>query len=86
MAVNYEYKYAYIESDGLCTGLNDTSNYILDPRYVPIEDDSIDYFLKYYRPIPTIVNSFADWQGLFYLDAEHTQPFEEGNAALRHED
>jgi hypothetical protein len=86
MATNYAYKYAQLMSDGLCIGLQDTSDYFLDPLYIPIEDDSIDYLLKYYHPIPETVNSFADFQGLFYLDAAHTQPFEEGNAALRHED
>ena len=86
MAINYAYKYALIRANGLCTGVQDTSDYVLDPLYVPIEDDSINYLLKYYHPIPAEVNSFADFQGLFYLDAAHTQPFEEGNAALRHED
>lgn len=85
MATMYAYKYAYINADGLCIGKQDTSNLYLDPSFVPIEDDSIDYLLKYYWPIPETVTSFADWQGLFYLDAAHTQPFEEGNAALRHE-
>ena len=86
MAMTYAYKYALIRANGLCTGVQDTSTYVLDPLYVPIEDDSINYLLKYYHPIPETVTSFADFQGLFYLDAAHTQPFEEGNAALRHED
>lgn len=86
MSVNYAYKYAYIEDDGMCTGLADSSSIYLTKHYVPINDDSIDYLLKYYWPIPEVVTSFADWQGLFYLDAAHTQPFEEGNAALRHEE
>lgn len=85
MAIMYAYKYATINANGLCLGVQDTSDYILDTRFVPIEDDSINYPLKYYWPIPETVTSFADWQGLFYLDAAHTQPFEEGNAALRHE-
>lgn len=75
----YAYKYAYINENGLCLGLEDTSNLYLSPRYVPIEDDSIDYLLKYYWPIPTTVTSHDDWQGLWYLDAAHTQLFEEGN-------
>lgn len=85
---NYAYKYALLRLDrgGICGGTQDTSDYILRPDYVPIEDDSINYLLKYYYPIPETVTSFADFQGLFYLDAAHTQPFEEGNAALRHED
>lgn len=85
MSVMYEYKYAYINANGLCIGTRDTTNLYLDPRFVPIEDDSVDFLLKYYWPIPETVTSFADWQGLFYLDAAHTQPFEEGNAVLRHE-
>lgn len=87
MAMNYAYKYARIRvSDGLCIGKMDTSTYELSPEFVPIEDDTINYLLKYYYPVPTTVNSFADFQGLFYHDAAHTQPFEEGNAALRHEE
>lgn len=87
MAANYAYKYAILRlRDGICRGTQDTSDYILDPGYVPIEDDLIDYGFKYYYPIPEEVTCFADFQGLFYLDAEHTQPFEEGNAALRHEE
>lgn len=86
--VNFNYKYATLNLalGGICLGIQDTTDYILRPDYIPIEDDTINYALKYYHPIPTEVNSFADFQGLFYLDAAHTQPFEEGNAALRHED
>ena len=88
MSTNYAYKYAVLNLDfnGICLGLEDTSAYILNPTHVPIEDDSIDYTLKYYYPIPEEVTSFASFQGLFYLDSAHTQPFEEGNAALRHEE
>lgn len=87
MSLNYAYKYARIRlSDGICRAVTDTSEYILSPEYVPIEDDTINYALKYYYPIPESVTSFADFQGLFYLDAAHTQLFEEGNAALRHEE
>lgn len=83
---NYEFKYAIIRENGMCTGISDESNYILNPLYVPIEDETINYLLKYYYPIPTEVRSFSDFNGLFYLDAAHTQLYEEGNAALRHED
>lgn len=86
MAQNYAYKYAIVRSNGLCTGIQDTSNYILDPLFIPIEDNTVNFALKYYYPIPETVTSFADFQGLFYLDAAHTQLFEEGNAVLRHED
>lgn len=86
MATNYAYKYAELRTNGLCVGVQDTSAYILNPLLVPIEDDTINFGLKYYYPIPEEVNSFADFQGLFYYDAAHTQPFDEGNAVLRHED
>lgn len=86
MALTYAYKYARIRANGLCTAVQDTSTYVLDPLYVPIEDDSVNFALKYYYPIPEEVNSFADFQGLFYYDAAHTRPFDEGNAVLRHED
>lgn len=73
MATNrYAYKYARIESNGMCVEVQDTTNYILNPLYVPIEDDTLPYFLKYYYPIPTSVTSFDDFQGKWYLDAEHT--------------
>lgn len=79
MAQNYAYKYAVIRPNGLCTQIQDTTTYILDPLYVPITDDTIDYGLKYYYPIPETVESFDDFQGLWYYDAEHTELFEEGN-------
>lgn len=85
-AQNYQYKYARIRENGMCTAISDTSDYILNPLYIPIEDETINYLLKYYYPIPESVTCFADFQGLFYLDADHTQPFEEGNAALRYDD
>lgn len=80
----YAYKYAVLDLTlgGLCLELQDTTTYVLRPDYVPITDDSIDYILKYYYPIPESVSSFSDFNGLFYYDAEHTQPFEEGNVAL----
>ena len=79
----YAYKYALLRlSDGLCIGTQDTTTYVVRPDYVPITDDSINFLLKYYYPIPESVTSFDDFNGLFYYDADHTQPFEEGNAAL----
>ena len=77
--LRYGYKYAKIDSNGMCFGLADTTEYFLDPMYVPISDDTINYFLKYYYPIPETITSFDDWQGLWYLDSGHTQLFEEGN-------
>lgn len=77
MAVNYAYKYAIVRvSDGRCSSLQDTSDYILDPTYVPIEgDDTRSYFLKYYWPLPETVTSFDDFQGQWYTDAAHTTPW-----------
>lgn len=69
----YGYKYAQIrESDGRCYGTQDTSDYFLDRLYVPIEDDTLDYYRKYYWPIPEVVTSFDDFQGKWYTDAAHT--------------
>lgn len=83
MERRYAYKYARIRiTDGLCIGVMDTTTLELDPQFVPITDDSINFALKYYYPVPESVTSFDDFQGLFYYDAAHTQPFEEGNAAL----
>ena len=80
MSMQYGYKYATIRENGMCDGTQDTTNYILNRLYVPIEDATINYPLKYYYPIPETVTSFDDFQGLWYLDAAHTQLFDEGNA------
>lgn len=70
--LRYGFKYAEIRtSDGLCIGLQDTTNLYLDPRYVPIEDDSLPYILKYYYPVPETVTSFDDFQGKWYYDSAH---------------
>lgn len=76
----YGYKYAIVMENGMCIEVMDTTNYILDPLHIPITDDTINYALKYYYPIPNTVTSFSDFQGLWYYDANHTQLFEEGNA------
>lgn len=84
-SVNYAYKYAVLNMDygGLCLAVQDTTTYILDPTYVPVTDiDTVDFTLKYYYPIPETVTSFDDFQGLFYHDAERTQPYTEGNEKL----
>lgn len=76
MAINYEYYYARIDiNTGMCRGLDDTSNYILDPAYVPIETYDMNYLFKYYYPIPETVESFDDFQGQWYSDAAHTIPW-----------
>lgn len=72
MGVQFQYKYALIEENGLCLGLRDTTNYVLDRLYVPIEDDSLPYLMKYYHPIPDAVSSFSDFQGKWYSDAAFT--------------
>ena len=81
MALNYGYKYAVIELSmgGICLEVQDTTNYILRPDYIPIEDDTLNYALKYYYPIPETVTSFDDFEGKWYLDAEHTQEATELN-------
>lgn len=76
----YAYKYATLESNGLCTGFQDTTDYILRPDYVPIEDESLPYALKYYYPMPATVTSFADFQGKWYYDAAHQNEVAELNS------
>lgn len=84
MAQNYQYKYAVLSENpayqGMCVEIQDRTDYILSPDHVPIEDETINYLMKYYYPIPETVTSFDDFQGLWYLDAAHTRLFEEGNA------
>lgn len=76
MATNYAYYYAIINLDtGRCTGLQDTSDYILRPDYVPIDIYDNNYWFKYYYPIPETVTSFDDFQGQWYSDAAHTIPW-----------
>ena len=69
MERRYAYKYAIIMDNGLCYATEDSTNYILRPTYVPIEDDSLPYLMKYYHPIPDTVTSFADFQGKWYTDS-----------------
>ena len=75
----YGFKYATIRANGMCDGVQDTTNFILDPYYVPIDDDSLPYPLKYYHPIPETVSSFDDFHGKWYYDAEFTQEVAELN-------
>jgi hypothetical protein len=76
MATNYAYYYAQLDLEtGMCVGVSDTSNYILAPGYVPIETYTLNYFMKYYYPIPETVESFDDFQGQWYSDAAHTIPW-----------
>ena len=76
MATNYAYYYATLnQNTGMCDGLQDTSTFILDPYYVPIEIYDANYLMKYYHPIPETVESFDDFQGQWYRDAAHTIPW-----------
>lgn len=75
----YGFKYAIVRDNGLCTGKQDTTDFILNPHYVPIEDDSLPYLMKYYHPIPETVTSFDDFHGKWYYDAEFTQEVAELN-------
>lgn len=73
----YAYYYAVISdtTNGWCLGVQDTSDYVLDPTYVPITDADPNYMLKYYWPLPETVESFDDFQGSWYEDADHTIPW-----------
>lgn len=80
MAIQFEYKYAIIMENGLCIEKRDSTNFVLNRLYVPIEDDSLPYLMKYYYPIPETVTSFDDFQGKWYADAAHTIEVPELNA------
>ena len=75
----YGFKYATIRANGMCDGVQDTTDFILRPDYIPIDDDSLPYLLKYYHPIPETVTSFDDFHGKWYYDAEFTQEVAELN-------
>lgn len=70
--INPRYAYAYAcirESDGRCIQVKDTSNYVEDPLYIPLEVYNINYLGKYYYPIPT---AYGDFNGRWYTDKNHT--------------
>ena len=77
MAENYAYYYARIgnTTNGRCMGVDDSTNYVLDPTYVPISEYNTNYVMKYYWPLPETVESFNDFQGQWYSDAAHTTPW-----------
>ncbi len=79
MSTHYAYKYATLRSNGLCDGVMDTTDYILRPDYVPIEDDTLPYLLKYYYPMPESVTSFDDFHGKWYYDEAHQNEVTELN-------
>lgn len=69
----YAYAYAVIrESDGRCKQVKDTSNYIENRLYIPLDVYHPDYLAKYYYPIPT---EYGDFNGSWYSDAAHTIPW-----------
>ncbi len=73
MATEYAYAYAIIDlTTGMCFQVTDSTNYIIDRRYVPIPEYNENYGLKYYYPIPASVSSFSDFTGEWYVDAAHT--------------
>lgn len=73
MAMHYGYQYAIVvPTNGLCREMQDTTDYILDHTFVPIDNAYGQYLLKYYWPLPSSpVTSFDDFQGKWYTDAEH---------------
>lgn len=72
MERRYGYKYAIVMENGLCRGTEDCTEYILNRLYVPVEDVSLPYLMKYYHPIPDTVTSFSDFQGKWYTDSTFT--------------
>lgn len=72
----YGFYYAIVVPEtGECVEVRDTTDFILDPIYVPIEEYSRGYLLKYYYPIPETVTSFDDFQGKWYTDATHSTEY-----------
>ena len=69
----YAYAYAIIrEKDGRCRSVHDTTDYIEDRLYIPLETYNGNYLGKYYYPIPT---AYGDFNGSWYTDAAHTIPW-----------
>ena len=72
MGVNYAYYYGVLNNNGMCVEVQDTSNYIEDRLYIPLERYHANYLGKYYYPIPT---EYGDFNGSWYSDAAHTIPW-----------
>ena len=69
----YAYAYAVIrEKDGRCYNVQDTSSYVENRLFIPLETYHADYLGKYYYPIPT---EYGDFNGSWYSDAAHTTPW-----------
>lgn len=69
----YKYHYAIIrESDGRCRAVDDTSAYVENRLYIPLETYHPNYVGKYYYPIPA---EYGDFNGAWYTDAAHTIPW-----------
>ena len=67
----YAYAYAVIrETDGRCRNVKDTTSYIENRLYIPLDVYDEELLGKYYYPIPT---AYGDFNGQWYLDAAHTQ-------------
>ena len=79
MDARYGYKYACLRTSGLCTATEDTTDFILDPLYVPIPDVNLPSLMNYYYPIPEVVTSFNDFHGKWYYDAAHQNEVPELN-------
>lgn len=79
----YSYKYGILDLSeeyyGQCIHVQDTTNYILSPEYVPISEPIEEYMELWYYPVPTSVSSFSDFTGKWYYDQEHTQEATELN-------
>lgn len=68
----YGFYYAIVVPEtGECIEVRDTTDFILDPIYIPIEEYSRGYLLKYYHPIPSSVSSFDDFTGQWYVDSDY---------------
>lgn len=64
--------YAIVNNVGKCYEVHRSTNYVCDQYHVPISEISAKYLSKYYYPIPSIVDSDADFVGKWYYDVNHT--------------
>ena len=66
------YMYAVINDIGRCYEVHRSTNAVHDKHYVPVGRISAKYLSNYYYPIPSIVDSDADFIGKWYKDINHT--------------